>query len=332
MELPKTYRAYQYDNYGPPAQELKLRTAVKLPDLGPKQVRIKVASAAINPVDYALMVQPGLIDKAPSVEQPLSFGHDGAGTVVEVGSEAKRLKVEDQVYLMTNFNACGTVADFVAVDEEHVALMPSNLTFDQAASVPLVGLTSYQMLLEHAKLQKGETVLILGGSSATGIFGVQLAHAVGAHVIATTRVKNADFVKSLGADRIIDYHTQKWADVLENHSVDVIYDCGMEADAWNTDAQLILKQNTGRFITLLPTKEPVLPAQFGATNFGFISVYPTAEGLDKLTKYLEKGTIVPVIDSVFPFEKLLDALTKLKGRHSRGKLVIQVNSQASASL
>jgi NADPH:quinone reductase-like Zn-dependent oxidoreductase len=329
MELPKTYRAYQYDNYGPPAQELKLRQAVELPALGPKQVRIQVVSAAINPVDYALMVQPGLIDKTPSPEHPLGFGHDGAGTVVEVGSEAKRLKVGDQVYAMTLFTACGSVADFVAVDEDLVALKPSNLSFDQAAAVPLVGLTSYQMLLEHAQLQKGETVLILGGSSATGIFAVQLAHAVGARVIATTSAKNAEFVKSLGADRAIDYHAQKWVRVLEKHSVDVIYDCGMEADAWNTDAQLILKKQTGRFITLLPPKQPVLDAKFGATNFGFISVYPTAKGLDKLTAFLENGTIVPVVDTVFPFEKLQDALTKLTGRHSRGKLIVRVAPEAS---
>ncbi|KAL4101455.1 hypothetical protein PRIC1_005207 [Phytophthora ramorum] len=104
----------------------------------------------------------------------------------------------------------------------------------------------------------------------------------------------------------------------------------MEADAWNTDAQLILKQNTGRFVSLLPMTEPVQPAKFGAKNHGNMLVYPTAKDLDEITTYLEKGAIVPVIDTVFEFEKLHAALTKLKGRHSRGKLVIKVNPESQA--
>ncbi|GMF30062.1 unnamed protein product [Phytophthora fragariaefolia] len=329
MPVPHTYRAYQYDHYGPQAQELKLRLSVKRPELGPNQVCIKVVSAAINPIDYVLLEVAGeaFTGKVPTPEEPFGIGFDAAGVVVEVGSEAKRLKVGDHVYAMTPFTACGTVADYAVFDEELVALKPKNLTFDQAASIPLIGLTSYQALVEHTKLQKDEKVLVLGGSSAVGMFAIQLAHAIGARVITTTSAKNADFVKGLGAERVINYHTQKWAEELETHSVDVIYDCGMEANAWNTDAQLILKQNTGRFVSLLPLTEPALPAKFGAKNCGNMLVYPTAKGLEEITEYLEKGAIVPVIDSVYEFEKLQAALTKLKGRHARGKLVIQVNHE-----
>lgn len=109
---------------------------------------------------------------------------------------------------MTPFTACGTVADYAIFDEELVALKPKNLTFDQAASIPLIGLTSYQALVEHTKLQKGEKVLILGGSSAVGMFAIQLAHAIGARVVTTASAKNANFVKGLGAERVINYHTQ----------------------------------------------------------------------------------------------------------------------------
>ncbi|OWZ20526.1 Alcohol dehydrogenase [Phytophthora megakarya] len=329
MPVPQTYRAYQYDHYGPQAEELKFRLSVKRPELGPKQVRIKVVSAAINPIDYILLEVAGeaFTGKVPTAEHPFGIGFDAAGTVVEVGSEAKRLKVGDQVYAMTPFTACGTVADYAVLDEDLVALKPHNLTFDQAASIPLIGLTSYQALLEHAKMQKDETVLILGGSSAVGMFAIQLAHAIGARVVATTSAKNAEFIQGLGADSTINYHTQQWGQELHPHSVDVIYDCGMEANAWNTDAQLILKQNTGRFVSLLPLTEPVEPAKFGAKNCGNILVYPTAAGLDEITTYLEKGTIVPIIDTVYEFEKLQTALTKLKGRHARGKLVIKVNPE-----
>ncbi|KAE8905790.1 hypothetical protein PF005_g30820 [Phytophthora fragariae] len=330
MPVPQTYRAYQYDHYGPQTQELKLRLSVKRPEIGPNQVRIKVASAAINPIDYILLEVAGeaFTGKVPTPENPFGIGFDAAGTVVEVGSDTKRLKVGDQVYAMTPFTACGAVADYAVIDEELVALKPKNLTFDQAASIPLIGLTSYQAIVEHAKLQKGEKVLVLGGSSAVGMFAIQLAHAIGARVVATTSAKNADFVKGLGAERVINYHTQKWAEELETHSVDVIYDCGMEANAWNTDAQLILKQNTGRFVSLLPLTEPVQPARFGAKNCGNMTVYPTAKGLDEITEYLENGSIAPVIDTVYEFEKLQAALTKLKGRHARGKLVIQVNPES----
>ncbi|RLN36974.1 hypothetical protein BBJ28_00026554 [Nothophytophthora sp. Chile5] len=329
MEVPQTYRAYQFDNYGTTEKDLKLRLDAACPPLGPKQVRIKVASAALNPVDYILITPQSLVStgRAPSTENPLGFGCDGAGTVVEVGSGVERLKVGDEVYAMTQLTACGTLADFVAIDEYVVALKPSNLTFDQAAPVPLVALTSYQALVEHAKLQKGERLLVLGGSSAVGIFAIQIAHAMGAHVIATASAKNAEFVKSLGADQVVDYNTEKWVDVLEKHSVDVIYDCGMEAAAWNHDAQLTLKKETGRFVTLLPIAEPVQPAMFGAKNVGEILVHPSAKDLDAITKYIENGEITPVIDSIYPFEKVQEALAKLKGRHARGKLVVQVAAE-----
>ncbi|KAF4132867.1 Zinc-binding dehydrogenase [Phytophthora infestans] len=330
MPVAQTFRAYQYDHYGPQEQELKLRLSVKQSELGSNQVRIKVTSAAINPIDYILLEQAGeaFTGKVPTPEKPFGIGFDAAGTVVEVGSEAKRLKVGDQVYAMTPFDACGTVADYAVFNEDLVALKPKNLTFDQAASIPLIGLTSYQALVEHAELQKGENVLILGGSSVVGMFAIQLAHAIGARVVTTTSAKNTDFVKGLGADRVINYHTHKWVQELDPHSVDVIYDCGMEADAWNSDAQLTLKQNTGRFVSLLPITEPVKSAQFGAKNLGNILVYPTAKGLEEIATYLEKGTIVPVIDTVYDFKKLHTALTKLKGRHSRGKLVIKVNPES----
>ncbi|RLN52443.1 hypothetical protein BBJ29_010121 [Phytophthora kernoviae] len=304
MQVPQTYRAYQYDNYGPVEKELQLRLAVKRQPIGPKQVRIKVASAAINPIDYVILEVEGqqFTGKTPTTEKPSGIGFDA-------------------------FTQCGTVADYVTLDEEQVALKPSNLTFDQAASIPLVALTSYQALVEHAKLQKGETVLILGGSSAVGMVGIQLARSIGARVITTTSAKNADFVKGLGAQQTVDYHTEKWVDALENHSVDVIYDCGMEADAWNHDAQLTLKKDTGRFVSLLALAEPVQPAKFGAKNLNFMICDPNAKDLDEITKFVEKGELVPVIDTVYEFEKLLPALAKLRGRHARGKLVIQVNPE-----
>ncbi|RLN49211.1 hypothetical protein BBJ28_00025159, partial [Nothophytophthora sp. Chile5] len=183
---------------------------------------------------------------------------------------------------------------------------------------------AYQGIVEHAKLKKGETVLILGGSSSVGMFAVQFAHALGARVVATTSSRNAEFVKSLGADQTIDYTTEKWVDVLDEHSVDAIYDCGMEASVWNDGAQLTLKKETGRFVTILPMQTPAKESQFGAQLIGEVHVHPSAELLDVITKQIESGDVVPVVDTVYPFESALDAFEKLQGRHTRGKLVVHV--------
>ncbi|KAL3673395.1 hypothetical protein V7S43_001108 [Phytophthora oleae] len=326
MAFPQTFRAYQYENYGSLEKELKIQTNVLQKPLGEQQVRIKVHSASVNPIDYMLLEIAGeaFLGKTPSASQPFGIGFDAAGDVVEVGKDVKRLNVGDAVYTMTPFSAFGTLGEYAVVDEEFVAKKPSNLSFDEAASVPLVALTAYQGMFDHAKLQKGETVLILGGSSSVGMYAVQLAHAVGAHVITTASAEKAEFIKSLGADKVIDYRTEKWQDVVKPHSVDAFYNCGMENAAWNEGAQIVLKKNTGRFVTILPMTQPIKESEFGAHLVGEVHVHPTAEQLASIAKFIESKEVKPVVDTVYPFEKALDAYAKLKTRHALGKLVVKV--------
>ncbi|KAG2789548.1 hypothetical protein Pcac1_g1248 [Phytophthora cactorum] len=330
MTLPATYRAYQYEKYGPIEKELKIHSGLPQRPLGSQQVRIKVHSAAVNPIDYKLaefMGQMFFGKKAPSVDEPFNIGFDVSGEVVEVGSDVKRIKLGDAVYASTPLNDMGTLAEYLVLDEDVVALKPSNLDFNEAAAVPTVALTAYGGMTTSAKLQKGDTVLILGGSSAVGMFAIQFAHDIGARVIATTSTRNVELVKSIGADQVIDYTKEKWEDVLARHSVDALYDCGVEPSAWNDGAQLVLTKNTGRYITLLPMPEPVKEAKFGAQLIGFVSSVDTsAKTLEVVTKYVENGKARPVIDSVYPFEKALDAYMKLKTNHAQGKLVVQVRS------
>ncbi|KAF1784858.1 Polyketide synthase, enoylreductase domain [Phytophthora cactorum] len=282
-------------------------------DPGSQQVRIKVHSAAVNPIDYKLaefMGQMFFGKKAPSVDEPFNIGFDVSGEVVEVGSDVKRIKLGDAVYASTPLNDMGTLAEYLVLDEDVVALKPT-------AAVPTVALTAYGGMTTSAKLQKGDTVLILGGSSAVGMFAIQFAHDIGARVIATTSTRNVELVKSIGADQVIDYTKEKWEDVLARHS----------PSAWNDGAQLVLTKNTGRYITLLPMPEPVKEAEFGAQLIGFVSSVDTsAKTLEVVTKYVENGKARPVIDSVYPFEKALDAYMKLKTNHAQGKLVVQVRS------
>ncbi|EEY65971.1 alcohol dehydrogenase, putative [Phytophthora infestans T30-4] len=199
--------------------------------------------ASVNPIDYMLLEAVGqlFLGKTPSATEPFGIGFDAAGEIVEVGKDVKRLKVGDEVYAMTPFSAFGTLGEFSVVDEQFVATKPRNLSFDEAASAPLVALTAYQGMFEHAKLQKGETVLILGGSSSVGMYAIQFARAIGARVITT------------------------WLDEVEAHSVDAFYNCGVENAAWNEGAQVMLKQNT---ITILPMAQPIKEAEFGAHLIG----------------------------------------------------------------
>ncbi|KAG6609523.1 Quinone oxidoreductase protein [Phytophthora cinnamomi] len=328
MTLPQTYRAYQYEHYGPIENELKLQADLPQKPLAATQVRVKVRSASVNPLDYKLVEVMGqmMLGRAPSPEQPFAIGFDGAGEVVEVGSGVKGLKVGDAVYTSAPSASIGSLAEYWILDEAAVAVKPDNLTFNQAAAVPSVALTAHAGVTEHAKLQEGDTILILGGSSSVGMFVIQFAHAIGARVIATTSSRNVELVKSLGADQVVDYTKEKWVDVLLPHSVDAVYDCGVEPTAWNDGAQVVLKKNTGRFITILPMAQPVKAAEFGAQLVGFVSVdNGSGEKLAEITKHIESGKVKPVIDTVFPFEKALDAFKKLKTGHAQGKLVVEVH-------
>ncbi|RLN66253.1 hypothetical protein BBP00_00002351 [Phytophthora kernoviae] len=306
MALPHSFSAYQYDNYGTLENELKIHSDVPQPKLDAHQVRIKVQSAAVNPFDRLVMEGMGqaFLGIVPSTEKPFTIGIDGAGKVVEIGSDVKRLAVGDEVYLMTPVTAFGTLAEYVVAEEEFVAVKPRNLDFNEAAAVPSVALTA----------------------SSVGMYAVQFAHALGARVIATTSTRNVELVKSLGADQVIDYTKEKWLEIVEPHSVDAFYDCGAEDSAWNDGAQLVLKKATGRFITISPMAQPVAESKFGAILIGEVyNTDPSADKLDVITQYIESGTVKPVIDTVYSFEKAMDAYAKLKTKRARGKLVLQVH-------
>ncbi|TMW69159.1 hypothetical protein Poli38472_001315 [Pythium oligandrum] len=282
--VPATYRAFQYVEHGATEDKLHFNAQVAQETLTNTQVRIQVHSAAVNPVDWKLLEWSGALFglPLPTKENPFGIGFDAAGTIVEVGADVKTLKVGDAVYAMTPFTKFGSVSEYLAIEEEFVAPKPTNLSFNDAASLPLVVLTSWQALVKYAKRR--------------------IAKALGAYVIATTSARNADFVKSLGADEIIDYTTQKWGDVLAAHSIDVVYDCGMEPAAWNTDAQRVLKQNTGRFVTIERVSDPIIESPIGATLHNRVLVEPIGEDLRQITELVEKKQVVPVVDSVFPFE------------------------------
>lgn len=331
--VPATYRTYQQVAFGPYADGIVLNDKVPTPTLDPSRLRVKVVSAATNPIDWKLVEHGELfLPTRPTPETPFGVGFDLAGVVVEVGADvAGTFSVGDEVYAMMKVGTNVSFAEYVTIDPRFVARKPKNLGFNHAAGIPAAGLISYQALLEHGKLKAGETVLILGGSGGTGSLAIQIAKAIGAYVITTTSTRNAEWVKNdMGADRVIDYTKEHWAEMLEPHSVDLIYDTGVEPKSWNTHAQRILKKDTGRFVTILQVPDPI-KSPIGASS---VSIFTRADGedLSELTALAEAGKLTVCIDSVHPFEKLVDALAAQKSGRARGKIVLEVVAQTPDSV
>lgn len=316
------YEAYHEDNEA----QIQLRTNVPFTPLKPTEVRIKVASAGLNPVDWKLITYGAMfLPTSPTPENPFRIGLDVSGQVTEVGVDVKSLKVGDLVYSRAEIASMGTMAEFIDLEESYVAKKPSNLDLDEAAAVPHAALTSYQALVQYAEIKAGQRVLILGASGGCGIMAVQIAKALGTYVIATTSFRNTDFVKSIGADQVIDYTKSKWGDVIKEHSLDAIYDCGLEPNSWANEAQKVLKEGTGaHFVTLghLAPETP-LESSIGAKLTQMFS-YSSAEQLKIISKWIEEGKIKVHIDSTFTFDKFIEGVKRIKTGRVRGKVVIRV--------
>ena len=190
------------------------------PALEENQILIKTYSSSFNPIDH--MIVAGDYKALGKVSFPVGIGRDVSGIVEKVGKNVKKFKKGDKVYSRINESHVGTMAEYVVSNVKDTALMPSNLSFDESASIPLVGLTTYQALVDIAKLSKGEKILIHAGSGGIGTFAIQLAKHLGAHVTTTTSTKNTSFVKELGADKVIDYTSENYLD--EGAVFDVVFD------------------------------------------------------------------------------------------------------------
>ncbi|KAG1697741.1 hypothetical protein DVH05_015698 [Phytophthora capsici] len=321
-----TFRAYQFEEFGDVLQVVKLGITKQQP-LKPSEVCVRVYSAGVNPVDWKFVEYgSSFLPTAPSADRPFRVGFDVSGVVESVGAQVDTLRVGDAVYGHAPFGGpggfanyiggCGTFAEFVNIEAKYLAIKPSKLSFTEAAAVPTAAQTSYQGLAESANLQPGERVLILGGSGGTGVFAVQLAKSLKASdVIVTTSSRNFELVKSLGADRTIDYIVEDWSEVLEQHSIDVIYDCVGQPNLWNEGAQNVLKPNTGRFVSVQTGAVPAsgfIDSPIGATRLPPLSTQPTAESLKTLTQFFDSGKLVVPIHSEHPFEDLLEAFKQQK--------------------
>jgi NADPH:quinone reductase-like Zn-dependent oxidoreductase len=308
------------------------------PEVGEGDVLVQVHAAALNPLDSK--IRDGEFKLILPYRMPLVLGHDLAGVVVRVGAGVQQFKPGDEVYARTD--RIGTLAELISVDQADLALKPTTLTMEEAASIPLVGLTAWQSLVEMADLKQGQKVLIHAGSGGVGTFAIQLAKQLGATVATTTSTANVQLVKSLGADVVIDYTKYDFETIL--HDYDVVLDpLGGEATA----KSLTVLRPGGQLVSVAGPPDPGLAEQLGAgwflkavmallsrgvrskakrrqVSYRFLFMRANGAQLRELATRIDAGAIRPVVDRVFPFDSTNEALAYLDTGRAKGKVVVTV--------
>jgi NADPH:quinone reductase-like Zn-dependent oxidoreductase len=276
---------------------------------------IKIHAASVNPVDWK--IRQGYLQPLLNHALPLTLGWDVSGEVVAVGGGVMHLKVGDEVYSRPNIANNGSYAEYMTASAEEVALKPKNLTWQEAAGVPLAGLTAWQGLYELAKLEAGEQVLIHGGSGAVGQFAIQLAKLRGATVYTTTSARNTDMLLSLGVDHAIDYQQ---VDFSELRDMDVVLDTiggEVQDKSWKT-----IKPG-GRLLSIVQTPDEAVAASHGVTA-SFYFIEPDRSQLEEMARLADAGKLIVNIDSEFSLDQVADAHERSESGRAQGKIIINV--------
>jgi NADPH:quinone reductase-like Zn-dependent oxidoreductase len=247
-------KAFLIDRYG--SNDVVRAGEMPDPELQDNDVLVQIHAASVNPVD--LRTRDGKLKLILPYRLPFALGNDLAGVVVRVGSGVRRFKPGDEVYARPDKDRVGTFAEFISMKEDAVAQKPKRLTMEEAASIPMVGLTAWQVLVEKANLKKGQKVLIHAGSGGVGTFAIQLARHLGALVATTTSTANLDWVKRLGADTVIDYRKEDFETIL--HDFDVVLDTqGGET----LEKSLRVLKPGGKLISISGPPDPDFARDFG---------------------------------------------------------------------
>lgn len=322
----------------------------KSPDIGfadvprptPKadELLVQVHAAGVNPVDN--MIPTGMFKPVLHFQLPATLGSDLAGVVVEVGSRVTRFKVGDAVFANIFDLGIGSLAEFAVVPEHAAALKPANLDFVQAAAMPMVGLTSWQALKERLDLRAGQKLFVPAGSGGIGTFAIQLAKHLGAKVGTTTSTGNVELVRRLGADEVVDYKQQEFAQVLRGYdavlgtikgdaiekSIGILKPGGRIASLVGPlDAAFAQARQLNfvlKFVFGLMSRKIMRLAKKRDVAYSFLFVRPDGAQLAEIGKLLEAERIQPVIDKVFSFEQAKEALDYLTQGRAKGKVVVRM--------
>jgi alcohol dehydrogenase len=315
-------------------------TNVPDPVVQENDVLVQIYAASVNLLDSK--IKSGEFKLFLPYQFPLILGHDVAGVVTQAGANVSRFKVGDEVYARPADFRIGAFAEFIAINENEVARKPSNISMEEAASIPLVGLTAWQALVEKAQLQKGQKVFIQAGSGGVGTFAIQLAKHLGATVATTASAANEDWLKGLGADVVIDYKTQNFETLLRD------YDMVLNSqDTKTLFRSLSTLRAGGQLISISGPPDVQFASDAGLSwflkgvmrllsykirkaakqhqiNYAFLFMKAQGTQLEKITALIESGAILPVVDKVFPFEQTNQALAYVESGRAKGKVIIKV--------
>lgn len=331
-------KAFVIDRYG--RKDTGRVTDVPEPVLLDDEVLVQVHAASVNVLDTK--IRSGEFKLILPYRLPLILGNDVAGTVLAVGPEVRRFKPGDAVYARPGQERIGGFAEFISVKEAALAFKPANLTMEEAASIPLVGLTAWQALVDTAQLQPGQKVLIHAGSGGVGTIAIQLAKHLGAIVATTTSTGNVEWVKKLGADVVIDYRKQDFAALLQDYDV-VLNSLGTDvlekslqvlrpggqliSISGPPDAQFAREQGLG-----WPLRQVFRVLSYGirkkarkrGVRYAFLFMRANGDQLGKITSLIEGGHIRPVLDRSYPLASTADALAYVDQGRAKGKVVVTV--------
>src|SRR5438477_8669498 len=312
-----TMKAIVIHEYGGP--EVLKYEDVPRPEPKADQILIRVIAAGVNPVDG--MIRSVMVAKDGNGAFTMVMGGDIAGGVERVGNKITKFKAGDPVFAYVSLDSGGGYAQYAVVPEGDAAPKPKSLTYVEAGAVPIVALTAWQALIDTAKLNAGQTVLIHGGSGGVGSFAIQIAKARGAKVIATASTANQDLLKQLGVDQPIDYTTTKFQNVVKD--VDVVLNC-VRADTLPASYGIVKKG--GAIVSITGDPDPA-ECEKHALRCSGVMAHPDANVLDELRKLIEANKITPIVSQTFPLADAAKAHQQIETRHTRGKIVLRVGDE-----
>lgn len=331
----KAFLVDRYGTDGPRAAE------VPEPSVGDRDVLVRVSAASVNPLD--MMVRNGEFKQLLPYKRPFVLGHDVAGVVARVGPGVSHFAAGDEVFARPRDLRIGTFAEYIAIDQDDIALKPASLSMPEAAAVPLVALAAWQALVELAGVRPGQKVLVHAGAGGLGSTVIQLAKHLGAHVATTAREASAARLRDLGADEVIDYTATDFTDVVAEY--DVVLDSLGEASL--ARSMTVLKPG-GLAISVVGPPDPAFARQLGrpllrpvmallsrkvrrrahvlGVRYSFLFMHASGKQLSTLAGLYDDGVLRPVVDSTFPFDETREAIAHVERGRAAGKVVVTMST------
>lgn len=309
-------KAAHYSEFGEP--ETVNVGNIQIPELKETEVLVKIKAAGVNPVD-AVVAKGYYKDMMPH-SFPVIPGWDMAGVIEKRGHAARRFEEGDEVYGYARRPEVkwGTFAEYIVVPESYLAKRPKEVSWEEAAGVPLAALTAYQAVYEAGNLQQGQKILIIGASGGVGSFAVQLSKARGAEVIGVASEKNHEYMRSLGADHTIDYEKEDIGDAAKkiiSDGVDLIFDC-TSGDSLKQSLKSL--KSSGKLVSILNQGEDLDKK----IDFQFVFCEPNSKQLDHLREILDAGDVTVKVNKIYSLQETPDALKQIQTLHTTGKIVI----------